>query len=105
MDSISHPEQLAIELFSHEIISTQVCDEVMKITGQSKYCRATKLVAAVKDKIVVNPFVLHKFLSVVRGNPSLVYIADAMSNHYRKFNSITVYCVAKPSTTLNCNLK
>ena len=82
MDSISHPEQLAIELYSHDMISTQVCDEVMKITGQ--YCRATKLVAAVKDKIIVNPFVLHKFLSVVRGDPSLVYIADAMSNHYRK---------------------
>ena len=48
------------------------------------YCRASKLVAAIKDQIVMNPSVLHKFLSVVRRDPSLVYIADAMSDHYRK---------------------
>ena len=48
------------------------------------YDRASKLVAAVKDQIVANPPVLDKFLSVVRRDPSLVYIADAMSDSYRK---------------------
>ena len=66
------------------MISIKLRDETMKITGPSTYCRASKLVAAVKDQIMVNSSVLHKFLSVVRGDPSLVYIADAMSDHYRK---------------------
>ena len=70
------------------MISTQVRDETMKITGPSTYCRASKLVAAVKEQIVMNPSVLHKFLSVMREDQSLVYIADAMSDHYRKYNAI-----------------
>ena len=85
MESISHPERLAFELHSQEMISTQVRDETMKITGPSTYCRASKLIAAVKDQIIKNPSVLHKFLSVVIRDPSLVYIADAMSDHYRKY--------------------
>ena len=84
MESISHPERLAFELHSQDMISTQVRDETVKITGPSTNCRASKLVAAVKDQIVANPPVLDKFLSVVRRDPSLVYIADAMSDSYRK---------------------
>ena len=84
MESISHPEQLAFELHSQDMISTQVRDETLKITRPSMYDRASKLVAAVKDQIVANPPVLDKFLSVVRRDPSLVYIADAMSDSYRK---------------------
>ena len=94
MKSISYPERLAFELYSQDMISTQVRDETMKITGPSTYDRASKLVAAVKDQIVMNPSVLHKFLSVVRGDPSLVNIADAMSDHCRKSLSLSgVYVV------------
>ena len=85
MECISHPERLAFELYSQDMISIKLCDETMKIIGPSTYCRASKLVAAVKDQIMANPSVLHKFLSVVRGDPSLVYIADAMSDHYGKY--------------------
>ena len=85
MGSISHPERLATELYSQDMISTQV-RETVKITRPSTYDRASKLIAAVKDQIVMNPSVLQKFLSVVRGDPSLVYIADAMSDHHRKCN-------------------
>ena len=69
------------------MISIKLRDETLKITGPSTYCRALKLVAAVKDQVVVSPSVFNKFLSVVRGDPSLVYIADAMSDHYRKYNA------------------
>ena len=86
MESILRPERLAFELHSQETISIEVRDETMKIIGPSTYCRASKLLAALKDQIAVNPSVLHKFLSVVRRDPSLVYIADAMSDHYRKCN-------------------
>ena len=90
MESISHPERLAFELHSQDMISIKLCDETMKITGPSTYCKASKLVAAVKDQITKNPSVLHKFLSVVIRDPSLVYIADAMSDHYRKYIAIYV---------------
>ena len=86
MESISHPEQLAFELYSQEMISKSVCGETMKITEHLTYCKESKLVAAVEDQIAVNPSVFHKFLSMLRGDPSLVYIADAMSDHYRKCN-------------------
>ena len=91
MKSISYPERLAFELHSQDMISIKLRDETMKITGPSTYDRVSKLVAAVKDQIVMNPSVLHKFLSVVRGDPSLVYIADAMSDHYRKCNGELLY--------------
>ena len=84
VDSISHPERLALELYSQEMISRKVRDEAMKITGPSTYDRALKLVESVEDQIAVKPSVLHKFLSVVRGDPSLLYIADAMSDSCRK---------------------
>ena len=93
MESISHPERLAFELYLQDMISAQVRDETMKITGPSTYDRASKLVTAVKDQIVVNPSVLCKFLSVVRGDPSLVYIADAMSDSYRKCIVSSVCCI------------
>ena len=93
MEFISHPEQLAFELHLQQMISTQVRDETMKITGPSMYDRASKLVAAVKDQIVMNPSVFHKFLSVVRGDPSLVYIADAMSESYRECIVSSVCCI------------
>ena len=86
MESISYPEQLAFELYSQEMISKSVCGEIMKITGHLTYCKELKLVAAVEDQIAVNPSVFHKFLSMLRGDPSLVYIADAMSDSYRKCN-------------------
>ena len=68
------------------MISKQVHDDTMKITGPSTCDRTSKLVAAVKDQVTKNSSVFHKFLSVVRRDPSLVYIADAMSDHYRKCN-------------------
>ena len=47
-----------------------------------------------EDQTAVNPSVFHKFLSFLRADPSLAYIADAMSDSYRKCNSITRYFVA-----------
>ena len=90
MESISHPERLAFELYSQDMISIKLRDETVNIAGPSTYCRASKLVAAVKDQIMVNSSVLHKFLSVVRRDPSLVYIADAMSDSYRKYPGVYV---------------
>ena len=88
VESISHPERLAFELHSQDLISIKLRDETLKITGPSTYRRASKLVAAVKNQVVATPSVFNKFLSVVRGDPSLVYIADAISDDYRKYNAV-----------------
>ena len=86
-ESISHPEQLAVQLYSQDMISKAVRDEAMHIMGSPAPYRASKLVVAVENQIVVNPSVfLYKFLSVMREDPSLVFIADAMSDHYSKCN-------------------
>ena len=75
-----------------DVISLKVSKKAVKVTGSSVHDRASKLLlAAVEDQIIVNPAVLHTFLSVLRGDPSLVYIADAMSDHYRKCSSIALY--------------
>ena len=66
--------------------------------------KVSKLVAAVEHQIAVNPSVFHKFLSFLRADPSLVYIADAMSDLYRKCSSITRCFVAKPALTWNSTL-
>ena len=85
VESISHPEQLAVQLYSQDMISKAVRDEAMHIMGSPAPYRASKLVVAVENQIVVNPSVfLYKFLSVMREDPSLVFIADAMSDHYSK---------------------
>ena len=74
---------LANELYSNDLISRQLHKDLVGTTGSDsqKVCR---LLLAVEDQIVVNPSVLHKFLSVMRGDPSLVHLADAMSDHYSK---------------------
>ena len=63
-------------------------------TFVSKPQKVSKLVAAVEDQTAVNPSVFYKFLSFIKADPSLVYIADAMSDSYRKCSRITRYFVA-----------
>jgi len=82
--AIPHPEQLAIELYSRGVVSREVRDETMHIVGQPAYNRTAKLLSAVECPIELNPGTFHAFLSVLRGDPSLVYLADAMSDEYRK---------------------
>jgi len=82
--AIPHPEQLAIELYSQDLISKEVRNETMHITGPSAYNRAAKLLSAVECQIELNPGALHTFLSVLRADPSLVYLADAMSDEFCK---------------------
>ena len=82
--SISCPEWLAAKLYSQGMISKEVCDEVTNTSGSSAHNRAIKLVVAVEDQIMANPSVLHEFLLVMRRDPSLAYIADDISDSFRK---------------------
>ena len=74
---------LANELYSNDLISRQLHKDLVGTSG-SESQKVCKLLLAVEDQIVVNPSVLHKFQSVMRGEPSLVHLADAMSDHYSK---------------------
>ena len=79
VNSIAQPEWLAAELYSGDVISKRLRDEAIR--GSSLRHRTTRLLAGIGDQIVEVPSVLHKFLLVMRRDPSLVYIADAMSDH------------------------
>jgi len=65
----------------------------MTVVGQSSYHKTTRLLAAVECQIKVNPGSLHIFLSVLREDPSLVYIADTMSDEYRKFVLLYIHII------------
>jgi len=82
--AIVHPERLASELYSQDIVSKEVLNETVHIMGPSAYSRTVKLLSAVECPIELNPGTFHTFVSVLRGDSSLVYLADAMSDEYRK---------------------
>ena len=64
----------------------------MTIMGLSVYQKTTKILAAVECQILVNPVTLHNFLSVLREDSSLVYIADDMLDEYRKLCTLYIVC-------------
>jgi len=70
----------------------------MNVTGQSSYHKTTRLLAAVESQTKVNPGSLHAFLSVLREDPSLVYIADAMSDEYRKLVLLYIHIILRRNT-------
>lgn len=80
----SIPMGMAAEFYSNDLISLELFKAVEGTTGIPESQKVTKILLAVQDQIVVNPSILQKFLSVVRANPSLLYIADAVSDLYRK---------------------
>ena len=89
--AIVHPERLAIELYSQDVVSKEVRNETLHILGPSAYTRTSKLLSEVECEIKVNPGTFHTFLSVLREDPSLVYLADAMSDEYCKL--VYIGCV------------
>jgi len=80
----SIPSSLATEFYSNGLISREVHRAVVGATGLPDSQKVTKLLLAVEDQMVVNPSIFHKFVAVLRADPSLVYIADALSDQYCK---------------------
>lgn len=81
--AILDPERLANELYSKDLVGAGVRKE-MTVIGQPSYHKTTRLLSAVECQIEMNPDSLHTFLLVLREDPSLVYLADAMSYEYSK---------------------
>ena len=67
---IQDPELLAWELFSNDVISETVMNEV-GMAGLSGVQRKTKLLTAVRDQIAVDPAKFQKLLLVLRKQPPL----------------------------------
>ena len=67
---IQDPELLAWELFSNDVISETVMNEV-GMAGLSGVQRKTKLLSAVRDQIAVDPAKFQKLLLVLRKQPPL----------------------------------
>ena len=81
--AIVHPERLANELYAQDRVSEEFRKEVNTM-GPSAYNRTMKLLSAIECLIELNPGTFHTFISVLREDSSLVYLADAMSDEYRK---------------------
>jgi len=86
----SIPLEMAAEFYSNDLISRELHKTVVDITGSKKVTKVTeskmvtKVLLAVEGQMVMNPSVFHKFVAVMRTDPSLVHIADVLSDQYRK---------------------
>ena len=74
---ISNPSFLAVSLYSKDIISAVVRDEVISIILPPAD-RTLKLLTAVECQINVDRNVFHSFLKALREDRSLIYLADSI---------------------------
>ena len=92
LDVISDTERLANDLFSIDLISYQVKDDVITTNLLSRYQKASKLVNEVERSLRVfnKPEILISYCEVLRKqkNRSLAIIAQHMSGGYDVFFAI-----------------
>ena len=81
MRGIQDPELLAWELYSDEVISETVVDEV-SVVGLSGVQRKTRLLSAVRDQIAVDPNKFQNLLQALRKQPPLKDVADKLETIY-----------------------
>lgn len=85
-----HPELRVFKHYFDELVNSIPPSLAMEFktevdtTGLPESQRVSKLLNTVEDQMVVNPSIFHKFVTVLRADPSLVHIADALSDEYRK---------------------
>ena len=79
---IRDPELLVRELYSDDVVSETVVDEVT-IVGLSTVQRKTRLLTAVRDQIVINPTKFQNLLLVLRKQPLLKDVVDKLEIIYK----------------------
>ena len=77
------PETLAVALHSKDIIGRALNLEVATLLGVPTTLRTIKLLDAVEGKISENPANLDVFLTVLREEPPLVFLADSISKYLK----------------------
>ena len=79
---VQDPELLAWELYSDEVVPETVVDEV-SVVGLSGVQRKSRLLAAIRDQIAVDPAKFQKLLQVLRKHQPLEDIVDKLEETYR----------------------
>ena len=85
---IQDPELLAWELYSDDVVSETVVDEV-SVVGLSSVRRKTRLLSAVRDQIAVNPAKFQNLLLALRKHPPLKDIAEKLETIYNNCGMYT----------------
>ena len=78
---IQDPELLAWELYSDDVVSETVVDEV-SVVGLSGVQRKTRLLSAVRDQIAVDSAKFQNLLQALRKQPPLKDVADRLETIY-----------------------
>ena len=78
---IQDPELLAWELYSDDVVSETVVDE-LSVVGLSGVQRKTRLLSAVRDQITVDPNKFQNLLQALRKQPPLKDVADRLETIY-----------------------
>ena len=78
---IQDPELLAWELYSDDVVSEKVVDEV-SVVGLSGVQRKTRLLSAVRDQIATDPTKFQNLLKVLRNQPQLKDVAEKLKTAY-----------------------
>ena len=86
VDGIQSPAALAGKLFSKEMITAEILDNVGNV-GIKKVTRTSELLAAVRSKLMSEPASFHVFVQVIKEEPAYQDIARKMSDSYEKYNA------------------
>ena len=74
---IQDPELLAWELYSDDVVSETVVDEV-SVVGLSGVQKKSRLLSAVRDQIAVDPAKFQNFLQALNKQPPLIKVAKKL---------------------------
>ena len=93
-DGITDPGRLAVQLYSRELIGTDIRTEAQK-PAIAERVKIERLLPAVEDQIVASPATtFREFLDVLQNEPSLQHLATRLENTCRE-----VLTVQSPTST------
>lgn len=79
---IQDPELLAWELYSDDVVSETVVDEV-SVLGLSAFQRKTKLLSAVRNEIAVDSAKFQNLLTVLKKKPPLKSVVEKLETTFK----------------------
>lgn len=79
---IQDPELLAWELYSDDVVSETVVDEV-SVLGLSAVQRKTRLLSAVRNQIAVDPAKFQNLLLALKKQPPLINVAEKLETIFK----------------------
>ena len=87
-DGITDPGRLAIQLYSRELIGTDLRTEAQKQAIEERV-KIERLLSAVEDQIVASPpSTFKQFLDVLQNEPSLQHLAARLESTYHELSGL-----------------